>query len=174
MPDVDRTELRPRAEAGMFLAGNRWKNLPFCRFFWRFGRKLVRYALVAVDTRRPGFHRCHHHLSGRRLLVRIHRLDGMAIAALPRLLRQYATVERGRNVTEPALSQYLPAIQSSMRVDPIVFFGLWGFKVPATALHPFSTISWANSLASASALNLQVARTTLRSPFLCVGATFER
>jgi hypothetical protein len=73
-----------------------------------------------------------------------------------------------------AFSQSLPAIQSRIRVDATVFLGVWGFKVPAIALQPFSMTSRANCLASVSALNLRVARTHLRSPFSRLGAMFER
>ena len=78
------------------------------------------------------------------------------------------------HITAPTFSQSLPAIQSSIRVDDTVFFGVWGFNVPAIALQPLSIISWANCFASASALNLRVARANLRSPSLRLGAMFER
>jgi hypothetical protein len=72
------------------------------------------------------------------------------------------------------IRQCLPAIQSRICVDAMVFFGVWGFKVPAIALQPFSMISWANWRASASSLNLRVARVNLRSPSSRFGAMFER
>jgi len=72
------------------------------------------------------------------------------------------------------LSQFLPAIQSRICVEATVCFGVWGFKVPAIALQPFSMISWANCLASTSALNLRVARTHLRSALSRLGVMFER
>ena len=72
------------------------------------------------------------------------------------------------------LFQPLPAIQSRIRVDATVFFGLWGFRVPAVALQPFSMISSANRFASASLLNLRVARTHLRSSLAHLGMMFDR
>jgi hypothetical protein len=63
----------------------------------------------------------------------------------------------------PYTSQCFPAIQSRICVDATVFFGLWGFKVPAIALQPSLIICSANCFASASVLNLRVARTDWRS-----------
>ena len=70
--------------------------------------------------------------------------------------------------------QCLPAIQSRICVDATVFFGVCGFKVPAIALQPSLIISWANCFASASDLNLRVARTGLRSPSSRLGVIFVR
>ena len=70
--------------------------------------------------------------------------------------------------------QPLPAIQSRIFVEDTVFFGVWGFKVPAIALQPLSMISWANCRASASAVNLRVARAHRRSPSSRLGVMFER
>lgn len=77
-------------------------------------------------------------------------------------------------MTASAYDQILPAIQSRIRVDATVFFGVWGFRVPAIALHPFSIISLANCFASASVLNLLVARANRRSSSSRLGAIFER
>jgi hypothetical protein len=71
-------------------------------------------------------------------------------------------------------SQCLPAIQSRICVDATVFFGLWGFKVPAITLQPFLIISWANCFASASVLNLRVARAGRRSTSSRLGVMFAR
>ena len=40
-----------------------------------------------------------------------------------------------------ASSHILPAIQSRIILEDTVFFGVWGFIVPAIALHPFPMIS---------------------------------
>ena len=52
-----------------------------------FLRQVMRDALVAIDAGRTRLDRFRHHLSSRRLLVRIHRLHREAVAALARIRR---------------------------------------------------------------------------------------
>jgi hypothetical protein len=83
-------------------------------------------------------------------------------------------IQAGRCPRMQIFSQFFPAIQSRICVDATVFFGVWGFKVPAIALQPSLIISWANCLASASVLNLRVARANLRPPSSRLGVMFAR
>ncbi len=79
-----------------------------------------------------------------------------------------------KHLPAPMASQCLPAIQSRICLDDTIFLGVCGFKVPAIALHPSLIVSWANCLASASDLNLRVARGDLRSPLPRLGMMFAR
>ena len=73
--------------------------------------------------------------------------------------------------TPPSFVQRLPAIQSrDLGGGDRLLRAYEDSNVPAIALQPFSMISWANWRASASSLNLRVARANLRSPSSRFGA----